>query len=82
MSQGPPERSAAQPRPLLRVVRGAPTAAELAAVTVVIGALARSGSRRPLPQRSGRARWAARDQLMRPPLSAGPGAWRASALPR
>ena len=82
MSQGPAEPSAAQPRPLLRVVRGAPTAAELAAVTVVIGALARSGSPRPVSRRSGSAQWAARDQLMRPPLSAGPGAWRASALPR
>jgi hypothetical protein len=81
MSQGPAESAGAQARPLLTVVRGAPTAAELAAVTVVIGALARGGSQRPLPQRPGGARWAARDQLMRPPLSAGPGAWRASALP-
>jgi hypothetical protein len=82
MSQDPAEPSAAQPRPLLRVVRGVPTAAELAAVTVVIGALARSRSPRPVSRRSGSAQWAARDQLMRPPLSAGPGAWRASALPR
>jgi hypothetical protein len=81
MSQGPAEPAAAQAPPLLTVVRGAPTAADVAAVTVVIGALARGGNQRPLPQRPGGARWAARDRLMRPPLSAGPGAWRASALP-
>jgi Acyl-CoA carboxylase epsilon subunit len=82
MSQGPAEPAAAQARPLLTVVRGAPTPAELAAVAVVIGALARRGSQRPRPQRTGGARWAARDQLMRPSLSVGAGAWRASALPR
>ncbi len=82
MSQDPAEPAAVQARPLLTVVRGAPTAAELAAVAVVIGALARDASQRPFPQRPSGARWASRDQLMRPPLSAGPGAWRASAFPR
>jgi Acyl-CoA carboxylase epsilon subunit len=82
MSQGPGEPSAGQARPLLTVVRGEPTAAELAAVTVVIGALAGRASQRPARQREGGSRWAAMDQLVRAPLSAGPGAWRASALPR
>jgi Acyl-CoA carboxylase epsilon subunit len=82
MSLGPAEPAAAQARPLLTVVRGAPAPAELAAVTVVIGALARRSSEHLPPQRPSGARWAGRNQLMRPPLSAGPGAWRASALPQ
>jgi hypothetical protein len=57
--------------PVLRVVRGEPSAAELAAVVVVLGARASQPSR-----------WAARDRLVRLPPPAGPGAWRASALPR
>ncbi len=74
--------SAPQVRPLLTVVRGEPTAAELAALTVVIGAAARRGSQRPAAQRPAGSRWAARDRMVRPPVAAGPGAWRASGLPR
>jgi hypothetical protein len=81
MSQGPAEPSAVPSRPLLTVVRGEPTAAEIAAVTVVIGALAGRASQRPDRQRADGSRWAAKDQLMRAPLAAGSGAWRASALP-
>ncbi len=81
MSQGPAEPSAAGARPLT-TVRGEPTAAELAAVTVVLAALARRGSQRPASRHASGSRWAARDQMTRPPLSAAPGAWRASALPR
>lgn len=77
MSQLPdPQRA-----PALRVVSGQPTADELAAVVVVLGAAsarARGGpAAAPL-----RSQWAARSRLLRTPVAAGPGAWRASALPR
>jgi Acyl-CoA carboxylase epsilon subunit len=73
---------AAQVRPLLTVVRGEPTAAELAALTVVIGAMARRSSQRPGAEQASTSQWAARDRMVRPLVAAGPGAWRASALPR
>jgi hypothetical protein len=69
--------------PLLRVVRGMPTDEELAALVTVLAArtaaataAAASGAAEPKSQ------WANRGRNVRPPLSAGPGAWRASGLPR
>jgi Acyl-CoA carboxylase epsilon subunit len=69
--------------PVLTVVHGKPTPAELAAVVAVL--LAARGAGRAGGQATGAARrslWAehasVRHQLPRP----GPGAWRASALPR
>jgi|HubBroStandDraft_4_1064222.scaffolds.fasta_scaffold225903_2 hypothetical protein len=66
-------------RPVLSVVRGAPTPEELAAVVVALAA--RGGQPEPAagPRRS---EWAAKSRQMRPALTAGPGAWRASGLPR
>jgi hypothetical protein len=76
VTQSSPE---AEQVPVLRVARGEPSAAELAAVVVVLRA--RAG--RPAASRPERpSRWAARDRLVRLPPPAGPGAWRASALPR
>ncbi|MDH4158981.1 MAG: acyl-CoA carboxylase subunit epsilon [Actinomycetota bacterium] len=69
---------AAAPEPVLRVVRGQPDAAELAAVVAVVTA-SRSptdGGPRPLSV------WAARSRLVRPQLRPAAGAWRASAWPR
>ena len=66
------------PRPLLRVVRGEPSAEELAALTVVVAALSqRRPRRRPAPVGA----WAERADLLRRPLLAGPGGWRASGRP-
>ena len=64
-------------RPLLRVVRGNPTAEELAALVAVLTARAAAGP----PPRRPRSAWAdpAR-QLFAPRV--GPDAWRRSALPR
>jgi hypothetical protein len=62
------------------VLRGKPTAEELAAVTVVIDAVTAPT----VPPVSGpppRSLWAVRDRLVRPALRPGPGAWRASGLP-
>jgi hypothetical protein len=62
-------------QPLLRVVRGNPSAEELAALTVVVAALAqRRTSRRPTPAGA----WASSPDALRRPLRPGPGAWRAS----
>jgi len=80
MSQG--SAGAAENQPLLSVVRGEPTAAELAALSVVVDALVRCGSQSSKPEQTDGSRWAAKEQLMRPQLRPGPGAWRSSALPR
>jgi hypothetical protein len=69
----------AGPRPALTIVRGEPTAAELAALIVVLAGRPRPAG---LQARRRASEWAARRRLMRPELAAGPGAWRASALPR
>ena len=64
-------------RPLLTVVRGEPTAEQLAALTAVIAARAAADAGdEPAPV----APLWGRPQL-RAPLSPAPGAWRASALP-
>jgi Acyl-CoA carboxylase epsilon subunit len=67
------------PRPVLRVVRGEPTAEELAALVTVLAARAAAGGgdrparRRPL--------WRDRTALLGAPRMPGPGSWRASGLP-
>ena len=62
-------------RPLLRVVRGEPSAEELAALTVVVAALSqRRERRRPVPVGA----WAYHSDGHRRPLQAGTGGWRAS----
>lgn len=68
-------------QPLVRVVNGHPTDAELAALTSVIAAkLAQSepGGNGSAPRVS---TWADYWRSIRAPLRPGPGAWRASALP-
>ncbi len=62
----------------LFLVRGEPTPEELAAVVTVLSA--RGGAAAPPPARAPRSLWAA--PVLRAPLVPGPGAWRASALPR
>ena len=63
-------------QPLLRVVRGNPTPEELAALIAVISTRGGAVEEPPAP----RSLWAA--PVLRRPLSPGPGAWRASSLPR
>lgn len=73
---GPDER-----RALFRVVRGEPTDAEIAALTVVLAAVAAADrSTRDVPRPPGR--WSDPAARLRVPLHPGPGAWRASAWPR
>ena len=65
--------------PLLRVVRGGePTDEELAAlIAAVATAAVTTDEQEPAP-----SQWAARADRLRRPLRPGPGAWKASALPR
>ena len=64
-----------EPRPLLRVVTGEPSAEELAALTVVVAALSqRRPRRRPTPVGA----WASYADRQRHALQVGPGGWRAS----
>ena len=75
MSEGPAAR------PLLTVVRGGPTPEQLAALIAVVTARA-SAAETAAAEASAAVRplWAA--PVLRSPLSHGPGAWRASGLPR
>ncbi|WP_092778043.1 acyl-CoA carboxylase epsilon subunit [Actinokineospora terrae] len=68
------------PEPVLRVVRGNPDAAELAALTVVVAAAASAPAETPAPLST--SAWADKSSLVRRPLPHGPGAWRSSGLPR
>jgi len=78
------EPSPEERRALFRVVRGTPTDAELAALTVVLAAGAAAGSAAgavrngPGPV----SRWSDPAARMRTLPHPGPGAWRASAWPR
>ncbi|MGH3951178.1 MAG: acyl-CoA carboxylase subunit epsilon [Pseudonocardiaceae bacterium] len=67
-------------RPLLRVVRGTPDEFELAALTAVVAAAGSNAGDQPEPRR--RSQWADPTTSLRQPVRAGPGAWRASGLPR
>jgi Acyl-CoA carboxylase epsilon subunit len=75
----PDEATPEERRALFRVVRGTPTDAELAALTVVLAAVASEPAATPPPARSA---WNDRAAHVRRTLSTGPGAWRASAWPR
>jgi Acyl-CoA carboxylase epsilon subunit len=80
------DRDDVQPaRPLLRVVRGTPDEAELAALTAVVAGLAAAGGGEEEQPR--RSLWSDHSDRMRRPMHEvagfrGPGAWRASFLPR
>jgi acyl-CoA carboxylase epsilon subunit len=65
-------------RPLLRVVKGDPTEEELAALVAVVASL--GGTAAAPPRRT--PEWNANRRMQRVVLRAGPGAWRASGLPR
>ncbi|HEY0903989.1 MAG TPA: acyl-CoA carboxylase epsilon subunit [Marmoricola sp.] len=62
----------------LTIVNHDATAEEIAAITAVIAAM---GAAAPAPEHP-RSTWAAYGRRTRPALHQGPGAWRASGLPR
>jgi acyl-CoA carboxylase epsilon subunit len=65
--------------PLLRVVKGAPADDELAALVAVVSAFAAAAAAARAEEL--RAPWSNPRALVRPPMSHGRGAWRASGLP-
>ena len=65
-------------RPLLRVVRGAPSAEELAALTVVVAALSQRRKRR---RRTPVGAWGSYAGTHRRPLRHGDGGWQAAGRP-
>jgi hypothetical protein len=67
--------------PALTIVSGQPTPEETAAMVVVLTALAGQAASAPAGPPAP-SQWSARSRLMRAPVTPGPGAWRASALPR
>ena len=79
---GGPDATPQERRALFLVVRGAPTDAELAALTVVLAAVAAPPAAPPTPQRAARSAWNDPAARLRRPLPVGPGAWRASTWPR
>jgi hypothetical protein len=62
-------------QPLLRIVKGEPTAEELAVLTVVVAALSQRRERRRVTPVGA---WASYADAHRRPVQAGPGGWRAS----
>jgi hypothetical protein len=78
VSEGTPAEPAEQPV-VIQVVRGEPTADELAALVTVLAARA-GGS--PPPDRAPGSRWADPHRLVRGSAVPARGGWRASALPR
>ncbi|MBO2452040.1 acyl-CoA carboxylase subunit epsilon [Actinomadura barringtoniae] len=87
------EESAAESaagRPFLQIVRGEPTAEEVAALVAVLTARAQAAAAaRQAAEGAGRkvSRWSDRSRSLRGPVvegvrPRGPGAWRASGLPR
>ena len=66
-------------RPHLRVVKGNPSDEELAALVAVVTTLGSAEEEAPARPRSA---WSDRRVQVREPLAHGPGAWRASGLPR
>ncbi|MFU8852119.1 acyl-CoA carboxylase subunit epsilon [Micromonospora sp. SL1-18] len=65
--------------PLFRIVRGVPTAEELAALVGAIVARVRPAA---APAPAAASQWARSARPAGAALVAGPGAWRASGLPR
>jgi acyl-CoA carboxylase epsilon subunit len=75
MTPSPEHRTASPAATLLSVVRGEPSAEELAALTVVVAALSqRRGRRRATPVGG----WASPADGFRRALRPGPGGWRSS----
>ncbi len=72
-------RDAPLPPPVLSVLRGEPTPDELAALVVV---LASRQQARPADAGKRASLWSSPGQTLHAPLFPGPGAWRASGLPR
>jgi hypothetical protein len=69
-------------RPPLLVIKGDASAEEVAALTAVLQAMAASAAAAREKQRRPRPEWSHPRRQVRGPHHAGPGGWRAGALPR
>jgi hypothetical protein len=65
-------------KPMLRVVSGSPTPAELAVVVAVLSTRGRAAA----DEQPAFSLWARKSRNVRPVLRPGFGAWRASTMPR
>ncbi len=74
-----PEAAPEAVPPFLRIVRGAPSVEEVAALVAVLSSAAGARQSAALPPTLG---WSARSRFLRAPLVSGPGGWRASATPQ
>lgn len=85
MADQPTDRPDESTEPVLRVVKGEPTAEELAAVLSAVSArlagAGTTGGRASGTDATGEHGWAAYWRRLRHPVRPGPGAWRASGLP-
>ena len=79
----PPAQAESGPAagPALAIAGGNPSAEDVAAVVTVLSARLKPAGATGAGQAT-RSRWSARSGQLRAPLLRGPGAWRASALPR
>jgi hypothetical protein len=68
-------------RPPLFVIKGEATAEEVAALTAVLQAMAAAGAAADEGESRPRSEWSSPARRLRAPLTAAPGAWRASGLP-
>jgi hypothetical protein len=66
-------------RPHLRIVKGNPSDEEVAALVAVVSSL---GAAEESDEKKPRSAWSDRRVMVRESLPHGPGAWRASGLPR
>jgi len=73
------ETAMSDQRPALRVIAGSPTDEELAVVVAVLSARAVA---RPVVSPTPLSLWSRKGRNVRPPQHPGPGAWRASMMPR
>ena len=71
-----------EPRPPLFAILGDATDEEVAALTAVLQAMAAAGAVAKDRKQRPRAEWSHPRRTLRGPHHAGPGGWRASALPR
>lgn len=77
----PPDMPDMPDSPVIRIERGNPTPAQLAALTTVLATATATGTGQP-PQAPRRTLWTTRSRFARPRPAVGPDGWRASALPR
>ena len=79
---GPVSEPVSDERPVLRVVKGDATPEEVAALVAVVQGLAAAAAQPAAGPAVPGSTWAAPARRLRTPHHAGPGAWRASGLPR